>query len=169
MSYTEIYSIGERHCCQLGETKNAFRSAMYVWNHIAQKYFNLDCFPHFDEEMQRRVWNAGNEHPLTDAELIVLASTMDRVSVKVSDAPRLIEAFKAYSAEHPNSSIGEQAMIIESGLDSLKPDQLIAWCQTSVSSFHFLAEYNEDEDEYEYSDLSDAWDLFEQFDYLKAR
>ncbi len=69
MSYTEIFSISASHCHSLGETKNAWRGAMYVWNQIAQKYFGLDSFPSFDADMQKRVWNANNEHQLTDAEI----------------------------------------------------------------------------------------------------
>lgn len=162
MSYTEIYVIGDEYCSQEGETKNAWRSAMYVWDQIAKKYFGLEGFPFFDEDLQRRIWNAGNEHKLTSHELIVLASTMDKVTVKAKDLPRLIEAFEAYSKEHPNSSIGEQAEIIKNL--GLSKQHKIAWCQTTVSSFCFSPEYDEDEDKYTYSDLDGAWDLFEQVD-----
>ncbi|AUG84890.1 hypothetical protein Athena1_0010 [Vibrio phage Athena1] len=164
MSYTEIYSIGDNHCCEIGETQNAWRGAMYVWNQIAQKYFGLESFPHFDEEMQRRVWNANNEHTLTNAESIVLASTMDNVTVKAGDIPRLVVAFEEYAKDNPNSSIGEQAEIIKNS--DLLPEQKIAWNQTSVCEFNFSSEYDEENDEYTYSDLSGSWDLFEQIDNL---
>ncbi|APF79512.1 hypothetical protein [Vibrio cholerae] len=167
MSCTEIYSISDKHCYHLGETQNAWRGAMYVWNQIAQKYFGLEGFPHFDENMRKRVWNANNEHQLTDAEIIVLASTMDRVMVKVADVPRLIKAFEEYGKEHPNSSIGEQAEIIKAS--ELSPEGFIAWCQTSVTSFHFEPTYIEENDECVYHDLSDGWDLFEQFEYVKTK
>lgn len=167
MSYTEIYSISASHCSELGETQNAWRGAMYVWNQIAIKYFGLEGFPHFDEQMRRRIWNASNEHQLTDAEIIVLASTMDRVIVKANDIPRLVSSFEEYAKEHPNSSLGEQAEIIKSS--QFAPEDYIAWCQTSVTSFHFLPAYIESKDEYVYHDLSDGWDLFEQFERVKGK
>ena len=161
MSYTEIFSISPNHCHSLGETQNAWKGAMYIWNQIAQKYFGLESFPAFDRGMQKRVWNANNEHPLTDDEIIVLGSTMDRVFVKAQDVPRLVEAFERYAKDNPNSSIGEQAEVIKAA--KLAPEHGIAWCQTSVTDFHFEATYFEKSDEYLYHDLSDGWDLFEQF------
>lgn len=169
MSYTEIYTVGKDHCKKIGETRNAFRGAMYVWNHIAQQYFGLELFPSFDEELQRRIWNANNEHPLTDDEIIVLASTMDRVVVDYKDVDRLVSAFGAYAAKHPNSSFGEQAEIIKQA--DIQPGQKIAWCQTTVGEFLFAPVYEEDDEtgeetECRFDDLSTAWDLFEQFDNL---
>lgn len=165
MSYTEIYSVSNKHCHLLGETKNAWRGAMYVWNQIAQKYFGLDCFPSFDTNMQKRIWNANNEHQLTDAEIIVLGSTMDRVLVKANDIPRLIEAFEQYGKEHPSSSLSEQAEIIKTV--DMSENGCIGWCQTSVTSFHFEPTHIEEDDHYIYHDLSDGWDLFKQFDAFK--
>ncbi len=164
MSRTTLYSVTSSSCVEIGETKNAWRSAMYVWDNIAQKYFDLERFPHFDEEMQRRVWNAGNEHQLTDSERIVLASTMDYVTVKKSDIHRLIDAFETYALSHPNSSIGEQAALLKSV--ELSDNEVVAWNQTSVSEFLFEPQWCEKTDLETYNDLSNAWDLFEQFDLL---
>ena len=157
MSCTEIYSVGENHCEYLGETKNAWRGAMYVWNSIAQKYFGLDGFPIFDDSMQKRIWNADNEHDLPEHEKIVLASTMDSVVVKKSDIGKLVTAFEQYAIEHPNSSIGEQLEIIKHS--NLEDGHMIAWLQTSVSEFCFAPDYDDDENPI-YNDLSSAWSLF---------
>ncbi|MFS1429201.1 hypothetical protein LMH73_019135 [Vibrio splendidus] len=177
MSSTEIYLVSTDSCIEIGETKNGFRGAMFVWDQIAIKYFKLEGFPNFDTEMQRRVWNAANEHPLTDAERIVLASTMDWVVVRTEDAQRLIVAFKEYGEDNPRCSIGEQGAIINSA--ELPPGHFIAWNQTTVGDFALSPEwfdfdeddeeYNEDNDEngyYEFNNLSKTWDLFEQFDLL---
>ncbi|MBV7315471.1 hypothetical protein [Shewanella sp. NIFS-20-20] len=162
MSYTEIYSIGSNHCLELGEVKNAWRGAMYVWNQIAREYFGLDCFPHFDSDLQKRVWNAANYHDLSQSEIIVLASTMDRVTVKSSDLPRLISAFEQYGEKHFQSSFNEQAIILKSA--DLLPEHKIAWNQTSVNCFDYLPIHDESTDTYIYSDLEGSWDLFEQID-----
>ncbi|PSV00645.1 hypothetical protein [Photobacterium kishitanii] len=160
MTCTEIYSVGKNHCEKLGEVSNSWRGAMYVWNQIAKKYFNLDYFPYFDKDLQRKIWNAGDYHTLTAPELIVLASTMDNVTVKATDVPRLIEALEAYSLDNQNSSTDEQAAIIKAA--ELSPDHHIAWCQSTLGPFKFDKKYDEDNNKYVYSDLSEAWDLFEQ-------
>lgn len=182
MSYTEIYSISEEHCEKIGETKNAFRSSMYVWTNIAQKYFGLERFPYSDEELQMKIWNANKTHQLTETEVIVLLSTMDDACVKKSDIPKLVKAFKEYHKEHPNSSFLEQAEIIES--TELLEDQKISWNQTSVNWYKYrprvlsMDEYiqefelepeekegiEEDEDVFIYEDISDLWDIFTQIE-----
>lgn len=150
---------------EIGITLNPWRGAMYVWNQIAQKYFGLEGFPFFDHELQRRVWNAGNEHALTDHELIVLASTMDKVFVNQRDLSALIEAFELYAAEHPNSSLGEQAQLIKQA--DIEPHQYLVWDQNSVAPCYFKPTHD-DRGSVTYSDLSQAWDLFEQFHRIKA-
>ncbi|MCZ6314490.1 hypothetical protein, partial [Vibrio parahaemolyticus] len=50
----------------------------------------------------------------------------------------------------------------------LSPEDHIAWCQTSISEFHFEPVYLEENDEYRYHNLSDGWDLFEQFERIKG-
>jgi len=164
MSRTEIYVVGDQVCEQVGFTENAWRGAMYVWHDIAKRYFGLAGFPSFDESMMHRIWNAGNEKPITLVEKVVLASTMDRVTVKHSDLNRLADLFDEYAKSHPNSSIGQQSEIIKAVAASGKYDGLkLAWCQTSVCEFHFKPDYDDD-DNPSFNSLSDAWDLFEQID-----
>lgn len=96
----------------------------------------------------------------------MLASTMDRVTVKASDIPQLIVAFNEYAAAHPNSSIGEQAQIVAS--IEITEGQFVAWNQTSVGDFHWSVDYDED-DHVVYRDISDKWDLFDQFREIRAK
>ena len=140
MSYTEIHIVSPESYELAGEVKNAWRGAMYVWNQIAQDHFGLESFPMFDEKMQGKVWNAGNHKAISEDEYVVLASTMDHASVKVKDAPRLIKAFRCYAADHPNSSLNEQADLIFEALADFNPsdDHLIMWTQTSVCEFAYL-------------------------------
>jgi hypothetical protein len=162
---TEIYEIGIGHCKKISSAGNAGNGFRYVWHDIARRYFNLECFPDNNEELQYLIWNAGNEHPLSDAEKIVLASTMDRVIVSSHDKPRLLAAFREYASNHPNSSFLEQVSLI--ALADIKLGNKIAWLQHSWSEFYFSPDYDEN-DIPTYHDLSGAWDLFEQFDELKA-
>lgn len=161
MSTTELYVVGENYCNQIGETENAWRGAMYIWDDIAKRYFNLKCFP-IESDMRMRIWNAHSEHDLSEAEKIVLLSTMDRVLVSQKDLPRLIYAFREYGASHENSSLNAQADIIEN--TEIESEHKVGWNQTSVNGFHFAPDYDEELDEYIYDDLSSGWDLFAQLD-----
>ncbi len=161
MSWTQIYAVKENEeLIFIGECRNAFRSAMYVWNDMAKRYFGLECFPHFDEKMQSRVWNAGNEKPLNKSEEIVLASTMDRATVKKESIAQLLAAFTEYGSAHENSSILEQAKLIEAQLDEIPDGYTLAWIQTSVCDGWFR-EYDDDTEDY-ICDLSGSFDVIEQ-------
>lgn len=161
MSTTSIYAVKQdEEPIFIGECRNAFRSAMYVWHDIAKRYFGLDSFPMFDEEMQRRVWNAGNEKELTNAELIVLASTMDKATVTKEHISDLLQAFQEYGKEHGSSSISEQAELIANNLEIIPDGYSLAWIQTSVCTGWFR-EFDEDRDEY-VCDTSDSFDVIEQ-------
>ncbi len=161
MSHTIICAVkqGEEPIL-LGECRNAFRGAMYVWHDMATRYFHLEGFPHFDEKLQRRVWNAGNEFPLTNAELIVLASTMDKATVSKDGIDRLLEAFKEYGADHENSSIAEQAGLISEQRKNIPDGYCIAWIQTSVSDGWFSF-WNEDGDSMT-CNMPEHFDVIEQ-------
>ncbi len=113
MSYTQIYVVTPESCELIGETQNAWIDPMYVWNQISVDRFGLSSFPMFDDEMRIYVWNAEKyTDSITDAEIVVLKSTMDNVTVDSKDVERLLKAFDEYGQQHPNSSIGEQAAII---------------------------------------------------------
>lgn len=161
MSATLIYAIkqGEQPIF-IGEARNAFRGAMYVWNDIAKRYFGLGGFPHFDDEMQRRVWNAGNEKPLTEAELIVLASTMDKAVVEKAGIEKLLLAFNEYGPAHENSSIQEQAELISSNADKIPDGYVLAWIQTSVCGDGWFGMWDEETD-VRTCDLTGAFDVVE--------
>lgn len=169
MSYTELYEIKDNKVFLIGEVKNAFKGAMYVWNQISKKYFGLDNFPLFDEDLRMKIWNAQKHNNLEPHEEIVLISTMDNVTVNKKDLEKLIEAFEKYGEEHKNSSFSEQARIIKCYLEKFGDDSLLAWNQTSVNQFCFEGEYNEDEDYYEAYKLSDSFDLFEHFFNLNKK
>ncbi len=160
MSTTMIYAVKQdEEPIFIGECRNAFRGAMYVWNDISKRYFGLDGFPHFNEEMQRRVWNAGNEKPLTNPELIVLSSTMDRATVSKSAIDELLSAFDEYGNEHGNSSITEQAEVIRGHIDKIPSGYSVAWIQTSVCGDGWFGSLGDDE-EYK-SDLTNSFDVIE--------
>jgi hypothetical protein len=132
MSTTSIYRLG-REPEEIGEARNAWRGAMYVWNDIAQRYFGLPNFPMGRDEIASKIWNAHRHHDLPEHEAIVLMSTMDHATVRGRDASIVAEAFERYGREHPNSSLREQAEILRSA--ELQPNDYLAWQQTSVAEF----------------------------------
>lgn len=164
MSSTLIYAVKQdEEPVLIGEIKNAFRGAMYVWNDISTRYFDLEHFPHFDDEMQRRIWNAGNEKPLTEAEMIVLASTMDKAVVGKDGVKKLVAAFNEYAVAHEHSSIKEQADLI--GAFPIKDGYLVAWTQTSVCHDGWFKVWDDDVIT---CDLSEAFDVIEQVSLLTS-
>jgi hypothetical protein len=161
MSHTSIYRLGDDAGC-IGETKNAWRSGMYVWNDMASRYFHLSSFPIFDNEMQRKIWNTHNFHNIPDHERIVLTSTMDNAIVHAEDIGKLVEAYEKYGAEHPNSNFREQAAIIRAS--EIEPDSAIAWQQTSVGEF-WGKRWSEDDEDYLYYDHRKGDKHFDVFDF----
>lgn len=141
MSTTEIYKIGSPDSGEIGEVKNAWRGAMYVWNDIAKRYCGLESFPLMGEK-QNEVWNAWQRDDMPRHEKIVLLSTMDNAVISHLSVNEAIQAFEKYGAEHPNSSLSEQANIMKSC--DIKEGEYIGFCQTSVSDFWGIEEWNDD-------------------------
>jgi hypothetical protein len=131
MSTTSIYTLGSEPG-EIGECRNSWRGAMYVWNDIAKRYCGMPGFG-FDEKLHNKVWNANRNYPMPEHEAIVLMSTMDNAIVWGRDANTVADAFEKYGREHPESSLTEQAEILRTA--ELKPDDALAWQQTSVGEF----------------------------------
>lgn len=162
MSCTEIFAVKDG--CEpilISEISNSWRGAMYVWNDIAKRYFGLNGFPFFDYEMRDRIWNAGNEKDLSTSEKIVLASTMDLATVNKDNFHKLYLAFKGYESYNKDSSIGEQAEIIQDNIDKIPDDYFIAWNQTSVNGDAWFSGFNEDEEK-NICNLENAFDVISQ-------
>ena len=165
MSATEIFAVSDgKEPLTIGETRNAHRGAMHVWNQISRDYFNLEGFPFFDKDNQSKVWNADKTHQLSDSEKIVLLSTMDRAAVKNEDINKLIIAFREYGADHPNSSYIEQAGLIDAYVKNLDEFDFVAWNQTSVNGDLLFCDYRQDEDGEEICavDTSKLWSIFDE-------
>jgi hypothetical protein len=147
MSTTSIYVLGKEPG-EIGECRNAWRGAMYVWNDIAKRYCDLPSFP-FDAPSQNKVWNANQRYIMPEHEQIVLLSTMDNAIVWARDAKTVAEAFAKYGREHPDSSLAEQAEILRTA--ALKPEDALAWQQTSVGEF-WGQSWNDESEDYDYYD-----------------
>ena len=154
MSYTEIYKFGkDGNCVFLDETKNSHRGAMAVWRHLEKKYlppyvpsylasmpesfrkeradWDYTRFSSSTDDELKEFWNLVDEDRVDMTDKIVLSSTYDNVVVMREDIPTLLEAYRAFGGD---TSLKEQADIIEKFLMSDDDLIAIAWNQTSVNS-----------------------------------
>lgn len=173
MTTTTIYFL-EKDRCHTVDIRNAWRSAMYVWNDVARRYCGFERFPmgfrDDDNDKMMAVWNFNNRNPgvMAEHEAIALLSTMDNMLLEPSRWEQLVEAFEKYGAEHPDSSFGEQAEAIRRFFNGdVKVEDLtgIGWRQTSVCDSAWL-DYNEDDEAQVYDPATGdkhSW-LMEQID-----
>ncbi len=144
MSYTEIYGVKNTgEVIFVDEIKNSWRGAMHVWTNLSEKYgIQGGMFDGFQQ-----LWKLADTETLDDFENTVLKSTFDNVVVKKEFIPILLDAFREYENQYPNSSLSEQAEIIEKEI--LEDDEMIAvcWNQTSVNRNPWREGYDEDKDE----------------------
>ena len=149
MSTTDLYRLGNDPEC-IGEIRNSWRGAMFVWNDIAKRYCRLEGFPLAGPE-QMTVWGAWRDRRMSEHERIVLLSTMDNAIVWGKDIPALIAAFRGYSeARGENNSYGEQADLLETIV--FKPDDAIAWNQTSVNGDAWCCPWSDEAEDFVWYD-----------------
>jgi hypothetical protein len=148
MSYTEIYKFNKDGTAEdIGEVRNAFRGAMAVWNSLEKKYLpkyvpewakhkNESADKEYsrmsgaDQEAQKEIWDIVKHPDITETHKIAMNTTFDNVVVKRKNLKKLIKAFREFEFE---TSLKEQADLIEVAMEN-DPDMLgIAWNQTSVN------------------------------------
>lgn len=83
-----------------------------------------------DPEAQKEIWDIVKHPDITDTHKIAMNSTFDNVVVKRENLERLIKAFREFEFE---TSLNEQADIIEEALKEDSDLIGIAWNQTSVN------------------------------------
>jgi len=141
MSDTGIYRLGARPAL-LGEVRNAWLGAMYVWNDVAIRHLGLHGFG-MDPAQHKRIWNAHHHVKMPGHEIIVLLSTMDYAIARAKDRRQVVAALARYGQQHPRSNLGTQARIIREA--SLEDGDFIAWLGTSAGNYWFLSR-SENED-----------------------
>lgn len=177
MSYTEIYKFRkDGNVEEFAEVKNAWRGAMAVWNTLDEKYlpkYIPDWAKLMGEENKvyhrssdftgnalKEVWGLSLKENVSKIDKIVLRSTFDNVIVYRDNIPELIEAFRKFEGD---TSLKEQADLIE--LELSKDDELIAicWNQTSVNYGVWTSEELDEDENYLPYNLNKGdkhWSLF---------
>ena len=146
MSYTEIYKFKKGGDAEkFASVKNAFRGAMAIWVNIEKRYLPKHipywAINNTSKEYSRisdvsvpsaveEIWNLFESKGVSEVDKIVLGSTFDNVVVMKEDLPKLIDAFRKFEGE---TSLKEQADLIENALNNDDDLIAIAWNQTSVN------------------------------------
>ena len=181
MSYTEIYKFKkDGNAERFAEVKNAFRGAMAIWINVEKRYLPkyIPTWAMGDTSREysrtsdimgggvKEIWALFYDDKISEIDKIVLGSSFDNVVVMKEDIPKLIESFRNFEGE---SSLKEQADLIEDAYNNDDDLLAIAWNQTSVNGDAWESdETGLDEDGYEYylpyNLLKDErhWNLFEE-------
>lgn len=157
MSYTELFGLTKNSVLCIGEIRNSWRGAMAVWVFLEKKYLpkytpdwavksNIKCSRTTSMDEIEDIWKLFESTKLTKAERIVLGSTFDKVLVKVEDKDELLLAFREFEGE---TSLKEQADLIEKAIKEKPEIVAIGWNQTSVCGDTWATEnYNEETEDY---------------------
>lgn len=152
MSATEIYGVkSDGTIGYVGEARNAFRGAMHVWSSLCDKYrISGGVFGGYQE-----LWKLADKNILEEFENIVMKSTFDNVIIKKEYIPLLLESYKEYDKQFPNSNLIEQGEIIQDEILNNKDMIAVCFNQTSVNSNPWSMGYDEElEEDIPYSILN---------------
>lgn len=177
MSCTEIYVLKKNNDLECFRTNNAWRSAMYIWNDIAERYLGWERFPLYGEK-QMEVWNFHKRHPgvMKDYEIIVLLSTMDGAILEPTRIEEAMEAFYLYAKDHPDSSLKEQGDVLKKvlgySMNDIENVIGIGWNQTSIGDTRWYSYDHDDVDNdtimvYDFENRKDHFWVMEEFDLDK--
>lgn len=160
----------------LAEVKNAWRGAMAVWNILDRKYlppFIPDWAKNdaprqegyfrmasMDTKEHQEIWDLRKSEKVSEIDKVVLLSTFDNVIVWKKDLPDLIEAFRKFEGE---TSLKEQADIIEKAFNEDKDLIAIGWNQTSVNGDTWrVYDKRDNEKPYNLKKNDKHWSFFEE-------
>lgn len=162
MSYTTIKAIwpGEKHE-DLVELGNSWRSAPVVWNRLAERY--LGSGTAWLTGDKTRLWKLVDRKDVPQFMRRVLMMTFDRAYVLKKDYAKAAADIRRFMLELPQSpdfvcNWPKIAEIFESDPDI----PAIGFHHTSVSEDPFLGPRNEETDEYEPTDWSKCWSIYDE-------
>jgi len=180
MSCTEIFGFNKKgDAYKLGEIGNAFKGAMMVWNYLDKKYLPK-YYPEWakvlngskdelyyrtsDSEEIKKIWALFKSDKIALTDKIVLGSTFDNVIVKKENISKLLKTFREFEGE---TSLKEQADLIEKAVEQNNNLIAVAWNQTSINGDNWTNyHYDDAKDEYSpYNIFKDTghWELFEEY------
>jgi len=181
MSYTELFGLTKNTTSFIGETNNSWRGAMAIWKIFEKRYLPkyvpdwaiaigepdkdyTRCSSCFSKDMQI-IWDLIDSPKLSMSEKIILGSTFDNAIATVKNIDKVLAAFREFDGE---TSLKEQADVIEQAIKENPEIIAIGWNQTSVNGDTWATEnYSEEADEYEGYNLETGtrhWFLVEELE-----
>jgi hypothetical protein len=160
MSCTEIFGLKKNTVEHIGETRNSWRGAMAIWTLLEKKhlpkyipdwamgvageYSRTSAMGQEKDSPMKSVWDLFHSPKLTKSERIVMGSTFDNVLAKVESIDQVLQAFREFEG---NTSLKEQADIIEQAIKKDPEIVAIGWNQTSVNGDTWVNESYDTENE----------------------
>lgn len=168
MSCTEIYGLTKNGAKLIGEIRNSWRGAMAIWQFLEKKYLPpLEFTRCISMDKIDEIWKLQSSPNLTKSERIALLSTFDKVLAKVDSIDQVLFAFRDFSGD---SSLKEQADLIEKTIASDPEIIAIGWNQTSVNIDRWQHyKYDEVSDSYTSYNIETQSDHFFLIDYFLER
>ena len=151
MSQTIIFAFDkEGNSEEYGYTKNAWRSALAVWNIMGKRHLGIGVS--LNESAMKQIWDLMDDKRVPMNERIVMGTTLDRCLVRNDEIPKVIEAFKDFEGE---TSLKEQADILQEIYGS-GDYTAVGWRQNSISCEMW--------NEYNYMTEENHWWLFDELE-----
>ena len=108
MSRTEIYRIEPNGDVVLhGGAKNSFRGAMLIWMQMARRYLRRD-FNLMSRDGDQEVWDLFKSPYVPITERVMMASTFDRVIVRIAEREKFLHAIDEYISHNDPGNLLEQ-------------------------------------------------------------
>lgn len=150
MSYVEIYAFdcaGNGHL--YGEIKNSWSGAPAVWAYMEEKYLppfvpdgmTLEDIQSDSKKTSRlqsintmnEIWELVDDPKISEADRIVLFTTLDECLVRKEDIPKVVNAFEEFCASSNNQNLAKQAEILKKA--AADPEVIaVGWNQTSINA-----------------------------------
>lgn len=156
MSCTEVYGVPKDggELVHLGDLRNAFRGAMWIWTELAKKYFPDDNT--YTAIMGgNKLWGLINDERLSDTEWYAFVSTFDALIVPNELMDVVADALESFSPGTENLH-GQAVLLRQAKKDGLRG---VCWNQTSVNGDPWRMRDDEDEDSERYFniDTDETW------------
>lgn len=155
MSTTQLSGLTRDAAFRIGETQNSWRGAMAIWKLLEKKYLppyypewavdlNGSYTRTLSSETMKPIWDLVNSDKVSFMDKVVLCTTFDWVLVRRENINVVLEAFGNFEGE---TSLKEQAEIIQAAIQEYPKIVAIGWNQTSVNQDNWLDYYYEEEND----------------------
>lgn len=112
---------------ELSEVDNAWLGGYSIWKFLCEKYLKKP----FVLKDVNEVWRLSDSKDITGEERIVLFSTFDRMIVRKSELPILIDALLKFEAQETN--LEKQAVELKEIHENNKDIEFVGFHQNSIS------------------------------------